>query len=135
SALRGGNRRMGRRRSFCFGSGWSSGRGRLGFARWMQSQPGNVAFVTCSYLKIPATGMSKNCPNGRNLSGQEEGQAPNGVDILLDLGQARVNPLAHIVELGPGIGLPGSVAQGNQQVRRRVVMLVLDLADDLLDQI
>src|SRR3546814_17773474 len=59
----------------------------------------------------------------------------DGIDILLDLGQPRVDRLADVVEFGARVRLPATVFTRCEEDGRFVVMLILDLAHNLLDQI
>ena len=46
-----------------------------------------------------------------------------------------VDRLGDFLQLGAGVGVPDAVLERDQQAGRLLVMLVLDLADDLLDQV
>ena len=71
----------------------------------------------------------------RDPAGQDEGEAAERVDILLDRAEPRVDRLGDILKFGAGIGLPAAVLDPDQQAGQFLVMLVLDLADDLLDHV
>ena len=83
----------------------------------------------------PARGVLDAGPDGWHLLGQHIGQPAQRIDGLVDLGKARVDPFGDIVELGAGIAVPQPLANRHDPFLRRVVVLVLDLADDLLDQV
>src|SRR3546814_14934263 len=69
------------------------------------------------------------------MAGEHRGETADGVDILLDLGEPRVDDLADIVEFGARVGFPAAVLARREEAGRLVVMPVLDVADDFLDQI
>src|SRR3546814_10519791 len=71
----------------------------------------------------------------RHAAGEQEGEAAQGVDILLDIAEPRVDRLGDFVEFGAGVGVPDAVLHRDQHAGGFLVMLVLDLADDLLDHI
>ena len=70
-----------------------------------------------------------------HAAGEHEGEAAQRVDILLDRAEPGVDRLGDVVELGAGVGLPAAVLERDQQALGLLVMLVLDLADDLLDHV
>ena len=80
-------------------------------------------------------GCSTISPGLRHVAGEHDGEAAERVDILLDRAEARVDRLGDVLELGAGVGVPDAVLERDQHARRLLVMLVLDLADDLLDHV
>ena len=72
----------------------------------------------------------------RHPLGQHERQAAERVDCLLDFGNPRVaDRLGDVLELGAGIGVPHALADRHEELDRRLVVLVLDVADDLFDEV
>lgn len=79
----------------------------------MQTQTGNMLFVARNHFQSPAAGMIENGPDRRHGLGQQEGQAAQRIDVFLNLGQAAVDRISHIVQLGPGIGFPHPVFEAS----------------------
>src|SRR3546814_5447638 len=91
--------------------------------------------VAVRHLKSPAARMFHDLALLRHAAGEQEGEAAQGVDILLDIAEPRVDRLGDFVEFGAGVGVPDAVLHRDQHAGGFLVMLVLDLADDLLDHI
>lgn len=79
--------------------------------------------------------MFQNGADRRHGLGQHKGQPAQRIDRFLHLGKARINQLGDIVKLGAGIAIPHAITDGHDQFGGGFIMLVLDLADDFLDQI
>ena len=62
-------------------------------------------------------------------------EAADGVDLVVLGGEPRVDRLRELLELEPGIGFPQPVVEQGQHAGFGLVMLVLDVADDLLDHV
>ena len=104
--------------------------------RRVQAQAGDPAAVAFGDLQPPAARMIEHVARLRNAAGEDEGEAAQRVDILLDQAEPFVDRLGDILQLGAGIGVPDS--RGSTSTRRPgrlLVMLVLDVADDLLDDV
>ncbi len=71
----------------------------------------------------------------RDMACEQRGEAAQRVDIAIDLGEPRVDQFGGVLELGARVDVPGAAVDRRHQHLRRVVMLVLDIADDLLDQV
>src|SRR4029453_1609083 len=67
----------------------------------------------------------------RYVSGEEEYQATERVDLVLFPGKARVHGSGQFFELDAGIRLPQPVFEESQHSDLLDVVLVLDIADDL----
>src|SRR3546814_4336817 len=66
----------------------------------------DAAFVGLGHLDAPAAGVEQDFADLRDMAGQHRGEAADGIDILLDLGQPRVDRLADVVEFGARVRLP-----------------------------
>ena len=71
----------------------------------------------------------------RDVAGEQEHEAAERVDLVLVGRQPRVDRCGELLELDPGIGFPQAVVEHGQHARLGLVMLVLDVADDLLDDV
>ena len=71
----------------------------------------------------------------RDSAGEHEGESAESLDILLDGSQPGIDRLGDVFEFGSRIGVPDPTVELDEKARQLLVMLVLDLADDLLDDV
>jgi hypothetical protein len=83
----------------------------------------------------PAARVLEHVPGRGHLLGEDEGEAAQRIDRFLDLGERGSMRLGDVLQLGAGVGVPHAVAERDEQFDRGLVMLVLDLADDFLDEV
>ena len=95
----------------------------------------DAALVGLGHLDPPAAGVEQYLANLRDVPRQHRGKTAERVDIFVNLGKPRVDRFTDIVQLGARVGVPAAVVAGREQRGGLVVMLVLDLADNFLDQI
>src|SRR5262249_49734665 len=73
---------------------------------------------------------------GRDVAGHQEHQPAQRIDLVVLGGEAWIDRLLQLVELEPGVGFPQAVVEHGQHAGAVVdVVLVLDVADDLLDHV
>ena len=101
----------------------------------MKPQPGDALFVAGDHFQFPAAFVVQHRARAGHCFGQHEGEAAQRADVFLDDRQPRIDQRGNIVEFGAGIGFPHPAVERGEQRLGRVVMLVLDFAGDLLDQI
>ncbi len=95
----------------------------------------DTAFIRLGDLDPPAAGVVDTGTDLGHLARQYGGQAAQRIDIVLGFFQRRVDRTADLFQADARIGVPGPAVERHEQRLRRVVMLVLDLADDLFDQV
>ena len=86
-------------------------------------------------LEPPARGVKHRFARREDAPREQEGQPADGIDLVLLGNQPRIDRFAQFLELEPGIRLPQSLVESDQEPAGLFVMLVLNLADDLLDHI
>src|ERR1700756_3555034 len=69
------------------------------------------------------------------MAGEKEDETAQRVDLVLGRREASVDRLGELLELDARVCLPQAVVEHRQHRSLCVVMLVLDVADDLLDDI
>ena len=98
---------------------------RIDLDRRMQAQMMDAALVGLSHFKPPAAGVEQYLADLRHMACEDGGEAAQRVDILVDLGEPRVDRLADIVEFGARIGFPTAAGAGNDQRFGFVVVFML----------
>ena len=101
----------------------------------MKPELGDSLGIRLDDLELPAALMFEALAGLRHMAGKHEGEPAKGIDIAVDFAQARIDRLGDVLQLGTSIGIPAAALYRHQQRGRRLVMLVLDLADDLLDEV
>ena len=106
-------------------------------ARQAQAHALDAAGIGVHHLELGARGMGDHLALRRQMPHQLEDQPSQGVDILviLPVGQDQSGFGLDIAQRGAGLDQPLARLFQNPQAALGLVMLVLDLADDLLDQI
>src|SRR3546814_20134559 len=77
--------------------------------RSVEAEVMDAAFVGLGHLEAPAAGVEQDFADLRDMAGQHRGEAADGIDLLLDLDQPRVDRLAEVVEFTPRVRLTAHV--------------------------
>src|SRR3546814_15352844 len=93
--------------------------------RSVEAEVMDAAFVGLGHLDAPAAGVEQEFADLRDLAGPHRGEAADGIDILLALGQPRVDRLAHLVEYGAPVRLPAPAFTRSEGDGRFFAMLIL----------
>ena len=101
------------------------------------AQPLDAPRIGVEHLEFDAVGMGDDLAAFRHPAGQHEDEAAQRVDRLLVAGRAQARAVLFLERLDRQARIGDDAAVGPLDQRRRLgdVVLVLDLADDLLDQI
>src|SRR3546814_18145032 len=91
--------------------------------------------VAVRHLKSPAARMFHDLALLRHAAGEQEGEAAQGVDILLEIAEPRVDRPGDFVEFGAGVGVPDAVSHRDHHAGGFLVMPVLAPAADPLAQL
>src|SRR3546814_5049987 len=76
--------------------------------RGVKAEVVDAAFVGLGHLDAPAARVEQDLADPGHMAGEHRGETADGVDILLDLGEPRVDDLADIVEFGARVGFPAA---------------------------
>ena len=84
----------------------------------MEAEAGDAAAVGFQRFEAPAAGMGDAFANGEHAAGEDEGEAAERVDILLDDREAGIDRLADLVEFDAGVGVEGGDRLSGPESRR-----------------
>jgi len=71
----------------------------------------------------------------RHMPGEHKGKTAKRIDILIDLAKSRIDRLGDLGEFGARVSFPTAAFYLDKQIGRFLVMLILNFANDFLDQI
>ena len=97
----------------------------------------DAARVRLEHLELDAGRVADDLAARRHTIEQGKDQPAQGVHVLPPflIQKLQAEPALQLLDLDPGIGLEHAVANVGDLRRHDLVVLVLDLADDLLDEI